>query len=436
MPLPALVFVTLGACAAPTTDDATRTDAAVDRPNWVVIMPDSLRADRIGASPSGSIPAPNLTRLAGEGTTFTNAFSQGGWTNPALASFLTGQYPFVLRFDAAPPSGGSGLKAAPDAAGAWATGTRPVAEILGHYGYQTVAFWGDTCPSHFPVFFEGFTTNFVWGPGRGPRGPRVPEWIANDAKEPFFALLHDTDLNASLMPPARLPGPQGALDAYDRSLRAYDQTIARVWASIEARGFADNTILVITSNHGLDFFGHGSQVDHGTLYDAVIRVPFAIRDPRALGRGVVDTTVQAIDLAPTILERSGVRADVLMNGHSLLPLLGSPGTYPPTDVYSMSSATDLALRTDRYKLIQCRSDCCGAARPNCGGPQVFKLFDLEADPGELHDIAAEHPDVVAEYGEKLRTWQRGADPAGAPAMNPDQKKMLQEQGYWSLVSPE
>ena len=224
----------------------------------------------------------------------------------------------------------------------------------------------------------------------------------------------------------------------------YDGTVGKVRAALDHAGFTDDTVIVVTSNHGLDFFGHDASVAHGTLYDPVLHIPFVIDDPASPLRGVVnDTMIQGIDLAPTILARSGIPLAATMDGHSLLSLLGYAGAYTATTVYSMTSAMDASLRTPEYKLIVCRADCCGAAKAPADGPcrgaEVYKLFDLVADPEERHDIAAERPAVVAEYADQLRTWhhqQNAITPGGtAFPIDPAQKKMLQERGYWDLMFP-
>ncbi len=397
-----------------------------------------MRADRLGALPDGTVPAPILTQLASEGVRFTNAFSQSGWTGPALATLLTGHYPTALQ---------SGLVTTGGAPSeAWAPGIHTVAEILSYYGYDTAAFWGNSGPSRSLVYSVGFAHTFTLPLREGTTNGRdVADWIEHSAREPFFALVHNVDLSNEVSKQHAPDNAKEVVDLYDATLGAYDKTIGLLRASLETRGVAKRTVIVIVSNHGLDFFGHGPYVVHGTLFDPVIHIPFVIVDPQATAHGTNDTVIQGIDLTPTILARSGATADATAAGHSLLPLLGWPGSYTPTDVYTMSSQMDLAVRSDGYKLIACRSDCCGAARqddmPKCAGAQVFKLFDLAADPDEHHDIAASEPERVKAYMQKLKAWQATTlgpvDTGQSPQfpIDPAQKKMLQERGYWDLMFP-
>ena len=85
-PRPLVLLALASGCATP----------APAQPNWLIIAPDSFCADRIGAHGDGTVAAPHMSELAAEGVTFTNAFSQSGWTTAALASILTGHYPAIL----------------------------------------------------------------------------------------------------------------------------------------------------------------------------------------------------------------------------------------------------------------------------------------------------------------------------------------------------
>lgn len=409
-------------------------------PNWLIIAPDSFCADRIGARPDGSVAAPHMTDLAAEGVTFTHAFSQSGWTSPALASLLTGHYPTIM--DSAPPGAAGGI--------AWMPGTRTLAEILRYYGYHTAAFWGDSLPSRVPAFSVGFDDVDTHPPTMwSDHGAPFARWMAAGDHEPFFAVLHDTDFSGPVQPGAAFSGPEEAHQVYDAGVRRYDDEVVTtaIKALIKA-GVYDRTIIVITSNHGMDFYEHDSYVSHGMLYDSTIRVPFVYHDAAAPQRSVrIPVTIQGIDLAPTVLERSGIPRDQTMNGQSILPLLGmSDGTYTPRDVYTGTSEFDMAIRTDRYKLISCRADCCGGTGPQigkqpgqCAGPVVHKLYDHVADPGETHDIAADQVEVVAELSARLHAWQmeRATEARGATRWQVDeaQKELLQKRGYWDLVFP-
>ncbi len=431
----------LGACSsvAPQPAIPASTPAAgaplaqEERPNWVIIAPDSMRADRLGPLPDGSVPAPNLSRLAGEGVVFSNAFSQSGWTAPALASLLTGRYPTVLGF---------GTENNPNSS--WSPGVRTVPEILTIYGYQTAAFWGDTMAGVNPAFSVGFGETFrSESAGLLPDQQDVKEWITHKAHAPFFLVVHNFDLRDQKIPPPPITGSKSFLDAYDNTVRRYDAEFLDLRQWLADAGFGDDTVLVVVSNHGLDFFGHGPGISHGTLYDSVLRVPLAIIDPRATVHGVNDTVVQGIDLAPTILARSGVPPEVAMDGHSLLPFLGGSGTYTAGDVYSQTNAQDRSVRTERYKLISCHGACCGTGVGvdplQCTGPEEYRLYDLEADPAEVHDLARSEPDVLRTCAAKLDAWE--ARYAGQPsgpgqfAVSASQKKLLQDGGYWGLMFP-
>lgn len=418
-------------------------DAAPVRPNWVVIAPDSMRADRLGTRPDGVTVAPNMTALAHDGVWFSQAYSQSGWTAPALASLLTGHYPAF--YERAPGSGPSQAN--------WLPGTRTLPEILHYYGYRTAVFWGRSIPSKIPAFSVGFDDVSV-ADDRAPmrEGDAFAGWLGAHPPEPFFALIHEVDFSSVVTPPSQgLPREDGRR-MYDALVNRYDGVVGGVVQQLAQAGVGDHTIIVITSNHGLDFFEHDANSSHGMLYDSILRVPMVIHDPMQSARGqVVDATVQGIDLSPTVLARSGIPVDATMDGSSLLPLLGPKTTdgaaFPERDVYSESSDAAMSIRTPAYKLMACRTGCCGGAVARatpgplvCEGVIEHRLYDLAADPEELHDIAAERPDVAGGLTQRLTAWQaaRGVGPAAATQWKIDeaQKKMLQERGYWGLMFPD
>ncbi|MES2644300.1 MAG: sulfatase [Myxococcota bacterium] len=483
------------------------------RPNFLIIDIDTLRADRVGATRGGVAVTPNLDALSARSARFTHAYSQSGWTMPALVSNLTGTLPVVFskvegQVSWRPPN------------------ARDLPEILGLYGYTTIAFWGNTIPGMMSgavsdTFQVAKRVEGSFAPA--PPTHEVIAFLEQAPKEPFFAYVHEIDLHN---PQSFLAGPEGipfdhpampkdepfyrnaytqvlktsgeaaARDAmtsrYDGVLHLYDRAIGRVLAVLEERGLADHTVVVVTADHGEDFFEH-SVMEHGLLHDTTLHVPLIVYDPTGSAR-TVDTMVQSVDLAPTVLARAGVPIDRTMDGRSLLDLIGVPGvavsggaapaeSYVERPVFSLSEPCHVSLRTRTHKLILRDkrppthvmrpagggnavivplstfaaahgpdlplADCSSmrvlgtAGQPEARGPSpdelVLELYDLVADPTEQINLVAEQPEVAAGLLAPLlhtvasrREAVAGATPS---AMTPEQIKALKDNGYWELVQP-
>ena len=187
---------------------------------------------------------------------------------------------------------------------------------------------------------------------------------------------------------------------YDGQLNYLDEKIGELVAFIDSRGDLEDTVLIITSDHG-DCLGEHNHVGHRmSLYEPLLHVPLTIRYPARFQPGTrVSRQVSLIDLFPTILELAGAEASAL-NGtgfHSLLSaqeeetraFTVAENTAPK----SLDGLVSRALRTGRHKYIW-RSD------------GQHELYDLEADPGELENLMGSASEVETELDLQLRSWQQ------------------------------
>jgi arylsulfatase A-like enzyme len=475
------------------------------RPNILVIDIDTFRADHLGIQREGRPVTPNMDALAARGTRFTQAYSQSGWTVPALVSNLTGVLPVIVS--------------AQDGAVAWRpAGTRDLAEILGIYGYTTAAFWGNTLPGPMATAISpSFELNrMVQKKLPGPPTHEVTGFLSSQPEEPFFLYVHDIDLhNASSFetPDGRVPfdlplmpvngvdyqtayktvaakaGEDVALDTilarYDGVIHLYDRAVGQILATLADAGLAERTVVVITSDHGEDFKEH-SLAEHGLLFDTTLRVPLIVYDPQGEGGAVVDTLVQSVDLAPTLLERVGVPVDANMDGRSYLSLLGGGGEpYVSRPVFSLTEACHVSLRTETAKLIirdtrtradrmwqpaggqnhvvvtldefAAANDLHGAPLADCSsittpgdavqltrhgpGPDelAIELYDLVVDPGERTNLVAEQPETAALLLEPLLRIlldrRHALQGARKEPMSDEAVQALKDRGYWGHLQP-
>ncbi|MFO0567224.1 MAG: sulfatase-like hydrolase/transferase [Polyangiaceae bacterium] len=175
---------------------------------------------------------------------------------------------------------------------------------------------------------------------------------------------------------------QAVVNRYDNALRYVDEQIGRLYRSLEAQGKLDDTIWVITADHGENFHDHG-QVTHGrTLYDTEARVPLLIHWPKGLEPGDVDEPASHLDILPTILDLLELPPHPAHQGRSLRA--AADPTTEPTGIYlniqGLKSAE--ALICFPWKYVVNRSD------------KTTELFQLEQDPDEREDRSARYPEIA------------------------------------------
>jgi hypothetical protein len=170
-------------------------------------------------------------------------------------------------------------------------------------------------------------------------------------------------------------------DVYRQEIRFTDEVLGRLLAELEDRGLLDNTILVLTSDHGEAFFQHGL-LQHGLLYGETLRVPIIFRSPGRLPAGSrVVAQVSSMDIAPTILDLAGVDTPPEMDGRSMASMADDDEVVDRS-FYGFVIGNGLFWQTDRRQKLIVRA---GLGRPNHG---TVELFDLLNDPMEQHDLNA------------------------------------------------
>ena len=473
----ALMGLLLAACPGPAPAPEPTPpvpDAILERPNFLVLLPDSLRADRVRAERGGGPLAPTMAGLAQRGTSFDMAVSQAGWTMPALATVLTGRYPVLPTADATMLGWmGQGLS---------------VPEVLTLYDYHSVAFLGANAGTMERTVGTRFAA-VVDAPDSEPMAPGIsPDlatWLDNDPPEPFFAFVHDIDLQFVATFDHLADDPKAAqrcqhqtggrsdrsalaigelqrcygppedpsrpdpriVGAYDRAVAAYDQGLAEVIAALDTSGLAERTVVILCSPHG-HHLGENGRYQHGTLNEPDLRIPLIWIDPSAPLPGQrVQQLVQQLDLGPSILARAGATIDASMPGQPLLPLMGlAHGSYEPGAVFHINDKRNMAIRDGELKLIRFHPGGGGPRDPNA--PQRdpgagYLLFDLGEDPMEHRDIAKGGTTAqAAPLKERLdafleaRVTESAALPSAAASPDPALRKHLQDHGYWHHVEGE
>ncbi|MDE0887303.1 MAG: sulfatase [Myxococcota bacterium] len=427
------------ACDAPGQDP---------RPNVVLIVLDTTRADILSAYGYPKPTSPNLAKIAEEGVLFRQAMSTDFWTLPAHASLFTGQYP--TRHQATSETNRLDDR------------VTTLAEYLNEAGYRTRAYVSNAWIGAERGFGQGFETYVeTWQSAPGDyesdraaiAGAR--DWVEARAKkdEPFFLFLN---LNSAHMPyspdvstlvelsPQPMPiertrklrrikgmwahlGGEYALEdldfeilenLYAAEVAMVDQLVGKLIRTLETSEVLDETLLIVTADHGENLGEHG-MVDHLlSMYDTTIRIPLILRHPGTFPAGEErDELVSLVDLVPTVLEICGLKRDadefagrslasaeppghefvVAENGRPINGIDLMRKSFPDFDTQSIDHRMKM-LRTRQHKLIWYDDD-------------RIELYDLAADPGETHDLAEENPELARELLQKLEDW---ADTQGTP----------------------
>jgi choline-sulfatase len=387
---------------------------AQDARNVIVLTVDTLRASKLRTyNPRSRVRTPALDAFATSGTVFDRAQSPENWTKPSVASILTSLYPAThnAKYDTSslPP------------------GALLVSEVLEQAGFATAQFSANGYVSDRFGFAQGFNThvNYI----RETRSTEAEtvfreagDWIeqqvarqraaATEGEPPprFFTYIQTIDPHVPYDPPTSFldmyfEGPYTGqvrnrmtgdllgrakenpprvvftdedklrLEAlHDAEISYHDHHLARFLARIEQLGLNENTLFVITSDHGEEFNEHGSWGHGHSVYQELLHVPLMIRWPGVAPAGArVRDVVTTMDIAPTMLEALGMASPPDFEGRSLMGYLRGAPPPGPHVAFSDYQETRRVIRSGDAKLI---------LRSN--GTHV--LFDLATDPGERREL--------------------------------------------------
>ncbi|MBK8980091.1 MAG: sulfatase-like hydrolase/transferase [Planctomycetes bacterium] len=434
-------------------------DAAVPRPNLVLIVADDLGPEWVGCYGGEDAPTPHIDALAAAGLRLTEAWSMPKCT-PTRVTLLTGQYPFrhgwVNHWDVPRWGGGchfdadlnltfarvlrdAGYRTA--IAGKWQIDDfREEPGDLARHGFEEWCMWtgyeDGNPPSAARYHDPHVQTRDDRGTRAGAFGPDVfcdflVDFAARHRDEPFVLYYPMVLPHAPLVAPPGADGATTPREKFRAMVRHLDANVGRLTQAIDALGLGARTYVIFTGDNGTDRGRQNRIGDRtvrggkGLLGENGVRTPFVVRSPGQVPAGatsgaLLDTT----DLFPTLLGLAGVAAPpgAVLDGHDLSAVLrGADPAGPRTWALTMGGGTarllpdgvhpdvvwaDRALRGPRYKLVV------HERRP-------AHLYDLLEDPGETTDlVGSDAPEVVAErdrlLGVALAQPLRDASPRYAP----------------------
>jgi arylsulfatase A-like enzyme len=403
------------------------------QPNLILFGIDSLRADHMSLYGYHRLTTPHMDKFAASGCAFEQAFSPSIPTTPGYSSMFTGMDVFGTDVVALRHQGPLGSH------------VKTLAEILGDKGYNTtcVGFSGNPASRGFQKYID-FTGWGSWEEGRSPKAENlnavsIPELkrLAGEDK-PFFLFLRHMDPHSPYLPPRPFERvfydgdefdkknkslkkcmafkpfcdyfaswfPPGCTDAeyivaqYDGAVAYMDACIANMFATISSLGLDEDTLVVITSDHGETLADHDCYFDHHSMYDQTLHVPMVFRWPGKVPEGKRFTDIcQLKDVTPTILELLGIKTRIKFDGRSLAPLWRGEPRIPEPEMY-ITEATWMrkhGWRTPEWKLIH-------ALEPDFHFKPEVELYNLITDPTEYDNLAEKEPDVVKMLEGRMQAW--------------------------------
>ena len=395
--------------------------------NVLLVSIDTCRADRLSCYGYKRRTTPNIDVVARDGALFKMALTPVPITTPAHSSMLTGTYP---------PAHGVHLNTYDRLADSNIT----LAKTLREAGYQTAAF-----VAAFPLDSRfGLNRGFETYDGRfdeehkGATSRREGEevnrpamaWLEDHAQKPFFLFLHYYDAHLPNKPHPPYTSAYSD-DFYAGEIAYIDNCIGQILDRLRALGVYDNTLVIITGDHGEGLGEHGELTHCYFIYQSTLHVPLIIRAPGCRKGIQVDGNVSLVDIVPTVLDLVGLKTTAEVQGVDLRPALeGWPAADGKRAVYTESLAAGTFGCSSLHDIVEGRWKYILAPRP--------ELYDLSQDPGELTNLADKEPQVTQRLRGRLETMfkelERAASPRRPSTVDPADIKRLESLGYVSASS--
>ena len=428
---------------------------ALTKPNVVIYTSDTLRADHASLYGYGRETTPFLKKLGATGVVFDDCQAQATWTKPSIASLMTSLYAFthgiVRDSDTIPP------------------GAATLAQQIRGAGYVTASMVSTPFVGRATGLERGFDYLYEYPVVLRQHNPQTERdtdsealnrvvfpWLDAHRAEPFLLYAHATDPHAPYNPPApfdsrfanaaetpafnraysSLHGQHQygggavfspvmarkagldpdrfihqAIDRYDGEIAHNDHSLELLVGKLKQLGILDNTLIIVLSDHGEEFWDHGWTGHGQSVYQELTHAMLLMWNPRLLpSPRRVSEPVQLIDVMPTVLEALHVKVPVITQGQSLLPLARGQkfdrrglvvasrfAAVKPEGLIPENAVDSFAIIGPKWKFIFRNK----AAK---FGVTPVELYDRATDRAERQDVAEQHPEQVEQSMSALRQW--------------------------------
>jgi arylsulfatase A-like enzyme len=338
-------------------------------------------------------------------------------------------------------------------------GTKTLQATFAAAGFETASFVTNTNAGSLPGLdreFDHFhdAIKHYWNRDALRTLPEkaVTDWLDINGDRRFFLYIHTAEPHRPYTPPSPYdtlfnPGYKGQITGYyegengygsskteedlrqvralyDGEIRFADASLGQFLTILAERGLHENTIVAVTADHGEEFLEHGG-FNHGqSLYNELLHVPLVLSVPDLSARARVSEPVQLIDLAPTLLELTGVPVPMEFEGESLVGLATGVdgGRFARREIYASNSL-------EPVKMTVMREEWKGIYTAG----SELELYKLDEDPGELRNRALDEPELAAELVALMWSWRQSRRDRGRPAesreMSQEDVERLRSLGY-------
>jgi choline-sulfatase len=463
--------------------------APKSHPNILLYVVCTLRPDHMSLYGYGRDTTPFLSKLGASAVVFDDAQAQAPWTKPSVASLMTSMHAYAQKLvndtDTIPK------------------GAATLAEHLRAAGYVTASIVANPFAGRTSGLDRGFDYMFEYpvvqrnrtdavdrGTDSAAINRAIMPWLERHRDEPFFLYVQSTDPHAPYRPPAddeaRFANPsetkafnsdyaklrdiraygggatvnlsemrakgvnvdayiKRAKDRYDAEIAHNDKSIEQLINKLKTAGSLDNTLVIIASDHGEEFWEHGFGAHGHSLYSELIRAALLMWNPNLLPvPRRISEPVQLIDIMPTVLELVGVKPPDEIHGQSLAPLLRGQAFSRKAPVMASKLAlprakvgggvpenlTDTVAHVDHdWKLIY---------RAQAGRARLkrVELYDRRADRADRNDVAGQRQDIAARLEAYVVNWidvqkqvRKQLGPGGTSKIDQQTLERLRSLGY-------
>lgn len=396
--------------------------------NIILITLDTLRADFVSAYEKGKAETPHMDRVAEEGVLFETCIAQTPLTLPSHTSILSGTYPLYHQVR---DNGGFMVPESLEF----------VSEILKEKGFATSAFiasyvlhskWGIN--QGFDTYSDGFDLSKYRKISLGNVQKRAEEvlgdakkWLEQNKNKKFFTWVHLYDPHTPYDPPSPFK-EKHPNRPYRGEVEYMDHHLGLFFDFLKKEGLYDNSLIFLVADHGESLGQHGEDSHGFFIYEPAVHVPLIIRAPFKFPRQRVDTIVETIDLAPTILEAMGVPTPASYHGQSLLNLMFGDGEEQEGVAYTETYYPRMHYGWAELKALYYNKDWKYILAPK------HELYNFREDKREKDNLAlkksAEARRARIRLQEFIREKSRGARKLGKEVkMDKDDLQKLAALGY-------
>lgn len=401
-------------------------DSRRDAPNVLVLILDTVRAASTSLHGYGRATTPELVWLASEGAMFEWAVAPSSWTLPSHGAMFTGRRASGLStswrkpLDTAHPTVAEAFRDAGYATGAFvgnpfythhesglARGFHVLRDFrrsrlqllwsttIGQTPFVNGVLW-DRTPSALVAAFRSFDLQVPSEPQSDRRwSPEIIaeflEWQEKNRSRPFFAFLNLYDAHDPYEPPREVRKTFAATptnqDLYDAAIAYQDAALGKLFAVLRERGILDQTLIVVTSDHGEQWGEHDLRNHGNSLYLPAVHVPLVLRFPQRIPAGTrVRQAVSLTDLAATLVDAVGLKNSTLPGESLLRACCSTPSRYESlvvTETEQLDRSTNTKAPAQRGPLASLFRDSLQFIR---NGDSTFQLFDVHNDYGQERNL--------------------------------------------------